>query len=275
MTQAIADLHLNAVAQELVDALLDTRKRELELLKDLTSEQLLGPAMRIVEPPLWEMGHVGWFYERWILQNLDKADPIRTNSDNLYNSFNIPNAERWQLAFPSFEEVEEYITEVLNRCIQRLDAKESLTEEEIYFYRLSINHEDMHSETLHHIRQTLQYPAPNIQHENPLELTIDEDFELHDVLIPGGTYMLGATKDMNFVLDNEKWAHPIELKPYTISATPVTVAQYRAFVEAGGYQERSLWSDEGWEWRKQAQAEYPTYWQKNVDGTWQIGRAHV
>ena len=33
--------------------------------------------------------------------------------------------------------------------------------EEIYFYKLVLNHEEMHSETMHHIRQTFGYPAPN------------------------------------------------------------------------------------------------------------------
>ena len=259
--------NLSPIAKELVESLVDTRKRELEVLDNLTHDQLYGAQMKSIEPPIWEMGHVGWFQDRWILQNLDEKEPVSTDADNLYDSFNIPNAERWDLAFPSFGETYEYITEVLSRIVQRLDGRE-LTPEDVYFYRLVINHEDMHSETMVHIRQTLGYKRPSINNIRTTPPAIDTDFTLHDVSIPGGTYLLGATEDMDFVLDNEKWAHPIELQPFKISATPVTVEQYKAFVEAGGYQDRSLWSDEGWAWREKAQAEKPIYWQKEADGTW-------
>ncbi|MFQ5401337.1 MAG: selenoneine synthase SenA [Anaerolineae bacterium] len=261
--------NLTGEARELAQALLDTRERELEVLSGLTHEQMFGSKMRIIEPPIWEMGHAGWFQERWILRYLDKADPIRTDADHLYDSFNIPNDERWDLAFPSERETRAYLDEVLRRCIQRLDGR-TLTEEEAYFYRLAINHEDMHSETMVHIRQTLAYPQPVIRRTRPAPPEIDLDFEPHDVAIPGGTYMLGATRDMPFVLDNEKWAHPIEIAPFRISATPVTVAQYQAFVDAGGYQAREYWSDEGWAWRKQARAEQPAYWRREADESWCI-----
>lgn len=259
---------LNPDTMPIVVALVDTRTRELELLDDLTRDQLLGPKMRIVEPPLWEMGHVGWFQDRWILRYLDGKDPVDANADGLYDSFNIQNEKRWNLGFPDYVDVKTYIQNVLELCIQRLYDKDSLTEQEDYFYRLVINHEDMHSETIHHIRQTLSYPMPELATASDLPLNIDENYKLHEINIPGGTYMLGATEDMEFVLDNEKWAHPVELEPYKISATPVTMGQYRAFVDAGGYQNQSFWSDEGWAWRTESNTEQPVYWKK-VDDTWQ------
>ena len=39
---------LTGVSKEIVDRLLDTRKRELELIADLTEEQLIGPPTHIV-----------------------------------------------------------------------------------------------------------------------------------------------------------------------------------------------------------------------------------
>ena len=265
--QYLIPSNLSPLAQELVDGLLDTRQREVEVLAGLSREQLVGAQNRTIEPPIWEMGHVGWFQDRWILQNLDRQPPVNQDADNLYDSFNVPNNARWDLAFPSYAETCDYITDVLNRIVQRLDGRE-LTAEDEYFYRLVINHEDMHSETMVHIRQTLRYQRPFIQNGRPHPPAIDATFDLHDVAIPGGTYQLGATPEMGFVLDNEKWAHPVDVQPFQISATPVTNAQYRLFVEAGGYQDRSLWSDEGWAWRQRAQAEQPAYWQREPDGGW-------
>lgn len=259
--------NLSPAAKELVNALLDTRQREIEVISGLTKTQLFGSQLRIIEPPIWELGHVGWFQEHWILRNLDEADPIWPEAYKLYDSFNIPNAERWDLAFPSQKETMAYITDVLQRTVQRLDGRE-VNNKEDFFYRLAINHEDMHSETMVHIRQTLGYTQPQIGLTRQTPIEIDESYELHDIAIPGGTTMLGATKELPFVLDNEKWAHPVEVKPFRISATPVTMAQYRMFVEADGYRERSVWSDEGWAWREKEGATKPVYWEQEPDGEW-------
>jgi len=40
-------------------------------------------------------------------------------------------------------------------------------------------------------------------------------------------------------------------QPYRISRYPLTVAQYRCFVEAKGYEQRQWWTAAGWQWRTQ------------------------
>src|SRR2546422_3461444 len=60
----------------LLEALLDARRVELALLDDLTDAQMLGERAHFLEPPIWEMGHVGWFQEYWLLRRLDGADPL-------------------------------------------------------------------------------------------------------------------------------------------------------------------------------------------------------
>jgi len=258
---------LTEIGEDLVDRLLDTRKRELELIYDLTEEQLIGPTMRIIEPPIWELGHVGWFQDRWILQNLDKRKPSDEKADSLYDSFNIPNVERWHLMFPSRGQTVEYITDILEQIIFRLENHDP-SDKEIYFYRLVLNHEDMHTETLHHIRHTLAYSAPKLSDSLDEQPAFDDQFDLHDVDIPGGTYLLGGTPDLPFIFDNEKWAHAVELEPFNISATPVTFAEYQKFVDEGGYLERSVWCNEGWEWLQSSGQEHPVYWKKDSPDQW-------
>jgi iron(II)-dependent oxidoreductase len=48
----------------LAGMLVDSRRRTLELVSDLDDEQMLGPQLRIVNPPLWEIGHLAWFQEQ-------------------------------------------------------------------------------------------------------------------------------------------------------------------------------------------------------------------
>ena len=38
-------------------------------------------------------------------------------------------------------------------------------------------------------------------------------------------------------------------QPYQIAKYPVTNLQYRRFVDAGGYEKREYWSEDGWAWR--------------------------
>lgn len=259
--------NLTSQAQELAERLLDARRLELEILAGLTDKQMFATAMKEIEPPIWEMGHVGWFQEYWVLRNLDKAKPVSDWADDLYDSTKIRNNVRWELRYPSTQVTLEYMTDVLEQCIQRL-AGRTLTDEEYYFYRLVIDHEDWHLEMMTQIRQTLGYSIPPFSKLRQSPPEIDQTFEFHDVSIPGGTYMLGANKDIPFVLDCEMWAHPVEIAPFHIASTPVTMAQYQAFVEAGGYQDRQVWSDAGWTWRLEAQAEHPAYWRREADGSW-------
>src|SRR5262245_38449884 len=44
------------------------RERTRALTRDLEGPQLFGPKLAIVNPILWELGHVAWFQERWCLR---------------------------------------------------------------------------------------------------------------------------------------------------------------------------------------------------------------
>jgi iron(II)-dependent oxidoreductase len=88
------------------------------------------------------------------------------------------------------------------------------------------------------------------------------------VHVPGGTFMLGATPDLPFVFDNEKWSHPVAVAPFAIARAPVTQEEFAAFVDAGGYARREFWSEEGWQWREAAGAGHPVYWEQGSHGSW-------
>jgi iron(II)-dependent oxidoreductase len=80
--------------------------------------------------------------------------------------------------------------------------------------------------------------------------------------------MLGATPDLPFVFDNEKWAHPVEVAPFWIARAAVTNSEFALFVQEGGYQRREWWSDEGWRWREESGAEQPLYWRRESSVRW-------
>lgn len=210
---------------ELIAELHSARERLRRVADDLGGERELGPKLALVNPPRWEIGHVGWFQEWWCLREGSEDRPsILPNADALYNSATVAHATRWDLPLPSFAETLQYRDEITERLIDRIEKSAA----EPYFVRLAVRHEDMHAEAFHYTRQTLGYPAPQVEiREFRLGREGDESYA-------GGVFRLGATPEEGFVFDNEKWSHPVVLAPFRMARRCVTNAEYEAFVEAGG-----------------------------------------
>src|SRR5829696_6901590 len=105
---------------QLADWVRDARRRTLALIGDLSDEQLLGPRLSIVNPLLWEIGHVAWFQEQWVLRHACGHEPIRADSDALYNSAEVPHDTRWDLRLPSPDKTLVYLAEVEKRVLDQL-----------------------------------------------------------------------------------------------------------------------------------------------------------
>jgi formylglycine-generating enzyme required for sulfatase activity len=72
------------------------------------------------------------------------------------------------------------------------------------------------------------------------------------VAVEPGPFVMGSDKQRDSDARDEEMPQftcTLIKEPYRISRYPVTVAQYQAFVEAGGYQEQRFWTGEGWKWR--------------------------
>ncbi len=255
---------------DLIDAIQEARERTLELIEDLSDEQLIGPRLSIVNPLLWEIGHVAWFQEFWILRHLGGVAPILANGDSLYDSARVAHDTRWDLQLPSRPETLAYMKRVLDRvCDWDDQRKRALIDgyDESYFLHLALFHEQMHAEAISYTRQTLSYPRPRlgIGTRIPCEPTAAIS---GDAYVPGGTFAMGGLEGEAFVFDNEQRPHEVEVKPFSISRTAVTNVEFASFVEDAGYTRAELWSEEGWRWRRSAGAEHPVYWQRQLSGGW-------
>jgi iron(II)-dependent oxidoreductase len=253
-----------ATAADLIALLRDARSRTLALVDGLDGDQLLGPQLDVVNPLLWEIGHLAWFHEHFVLRGLDGSAPLRADTDTLYDSARVPHATRWSLPLPSLADTLDYMERVQTALAARLldrvpDARER------YLYRLVAVHEDMHAEAFTYTRQTLGYPAPALTSELPSE---DASGSCPgDVAVPGGTFSLGTKPGGDFVFDNEKWAHPVGIAPFRIARAPVTNAAFAAFVDAGGYRDESYWEADGLTWLRASGAAAPVYWLRQ-EGSW-------
>jgi len=252
--------------QTLAEWVRDTRARTLALVADLSDDQLLGPRLPIVNPLLWEIGHLAWFQERWVLRHRHDRPPIRSDGDALYDSAQVPHATRWDLPLPSRADSLAYMGEVQARVLDLLQGKPDAAD--LYFIALSLFHEDMHGEAFLYTRQTHGYPAPSFPGSTDAAHRNTAGPLAGDATIPGGTFELGASSSEPFVFDNEKWAHAVGVKPFAISRAAVSQGEFLQFVDRGGYHRPPLWSEEGWRWRQTVNATHPVYWKRASSSQW-------
>jgi iron(II)-dependent oxidoreductase len=256
----------------LIDALEDSRARTLDLVLDLDDAQWMGPRLAIVNPIRWEIGHVAWFQERWVLRRARGATPLLANSDALYDSARVHHDTRWDLPLPDRQGTLRYLKAILDRVASEPPPAAVDTPPpgpSGYFHRLALFHEDMHGEALVYTRQTLGYPPPRFSATSGADRAPAGGGPLAgDVEVPGGRYRLGALGDEPFVFDNEKWAHEVDVRPFRIARAPVTNEEFAAFVDAKGYADDRWWSEGGRAFRREASAEHPVYWRRAPGGGW-------
>lgn len=256
---------------KLISMLQDTRARTYELVDDLDPQQLMGPRLATVNPLQWEIGHAAYFYEYFILRQLYGSNSVLGNdkADSLYDSISVSHDTRWDLPLLNMHETKAYMQAVLDRLCERLDQPVA-NEQDSFIYQFGVFHEDMHTEAFIWGRQTLKYPTP--QFANCADMSAERCAGAHPgfVDVPGGQFKLGAPADAPFMFDNEKYAHTVEVKDFSIAKAPVTNAEFAEFIAAGGYQHDAYWSTEGLDWKTKNQNSHPGYWLPDGKNKWRI-----
>ena len=246
-------------------ALMDARNHTLQLFTQfqnaLEAVNFVVTQLPILNPPLWELGHVAWFQERWIGRNMQRAlgtrcEPLQArlasiepDADRWWDSDHVPHASRWTLNLPDVASCRAYLLDTLESTLDLLDKARHQGEgdDALYFYRLCLFHEDMHGEAFTYMAQTL-----GLALDKPLQeaftappLTVREP-----LLVPAMQWQMGSSTGdgTGFVFDNEKAAQAVSVPEFEIDAQPVTWAQYVEFVGDGGYDRQELWHPEGWQW---------------------------
>jgi ergothioneine biosynthesis protein EgtB len=272
-----ADAVRHGNAALLAAALADTRERSLRQFEAYRAA-LAGQGMAVpyaieLNPPLWELGHIGWFEEWWIARfplraqgaaadpTVSRAASVRPNADGLYNSSEVTHARRWRLSLPDTAQSLTDLARIRERTLALLaDAGDS--DDALYFFRLSLFHEDMHREAWVYMAQTLGL-APGVDTLAPQPAPAD----VGEIAVDGGLATIGSPAG-GFAFDNELGRQEIALPGYTIDAAPVSWERYLPFIEAGGYEDAQWWSREGWAWRKRAGVSWPRHLDRMEDGSW-------
>lgn len=199
--------------------------------------QLAVPLRAELNPPLWELGHVGWFQEYWVDRHLGRglgcradADaprlaPLRANADTLYNSSEVPHDTRWQLPLPDAAATRDDLARQLARTLVLLrEAGDG--DDALYFFRLALLHEDMHHEAALYMARGLGWPVTDARWQ-PRPLPAPPEALHFDAC----HWRLGQS-DPGFAFDNELHAHEVALQPFSIDAQALRWAEYLPFIEA-------------------------------------------
>lgn len=263
------DLQIDEMARLMRESRETTRRLLFDMViaeKDLRRQPAEG-----FRPLLWHWGHVGAFESYWILQRL-KGDPsLSPQYDLTFDPIQTPKDD--SLNLPPLAEIDDFLQRVRNQVIDyltsvALDDTNPLLRNG-YLFHLVLEHEYQHQETLMYLLQLLDPELKRRPEPRGPFIKTGEPSEHHSLYrksspvemldIAGGAFAMGADAAA-FAYDNERPSHMVELNDFRIDKYPVTNDQYAAFIEAGGYQTRSLWSEEGWAWKEENHIEQPLYW---------------
>ncbi|MGK6308551.1 selenoneine synthase SenA [Variovorax sp. DT-64] len=262
--------------EALAAALRECRSRTRAWTFDLSDAQWQVPRQAGVNLVAWELSHLAWFGEFWVLRgphavdahgHVQASQPARiAGPDALFDSARLAHIARWSVALPARKEIEARLDAQLEACLAAL-AQCDDSDEALYFHRLVLFHEDMHDEAFAWLRATLGYAAPDGLTAPP-RLAEGPAIE-----VPAAQACIGwPAARRGFAFDNELGGHPVSLAGYEIDATPVTAGCYLRFVESGGYDDPAFWPGEAGRWRATQARNHPARWRRlsRVLQQWEI-----
>ncbi len=98
-------------------------------------------------------------------------------------------------------------------------------------------------------KQESKPEEPKPVHKAPATLLPRQPFEPEMVEVPEGEFWMGSSDDDKDAGSDEKPRHKVWLDAYRIGRSPVTVAQFRAFVESNHYRTTAEAAGDDYTWR--------------------------
>jgi gamma-glutamyl hercynylcysteine S-oxide synthase len=241
------------------------RKSTLALFEGMDYATFSSQPHPDFSPVGWHLGHIAYTEALWLLQRSAHRSPQFPQYHQLFAQDGLPKGDRCQL--PPLPTVYAYLEAVRADVMAYLQICPIVEQERLW--RWLLQHESQHCETITLVlaMQARQFAnrtvsaTGNANHygAEPTGAIADRPPLPAMICIPAGPCHQGyGGLD---ALDNERPVHSVELATYWIDRTPVTCAQYRAFMQAGGYHTAAWWSPAGWQWVRSEGVSQPFYWQ--------------
>jgi len=248
----------------------EVRTRTQALCARLATEDFVVQSMPDASPAKWHLAHTTWFFEVFVLHERAGYSPPHPDYEMLFNSYYNGVGEAWDrskrglLSRPTTDEVfawREHVDDAMRAVLAGpIDARTAEVVE------IGLHHEQQHQELL----------VTDLKHmfgQNPLRPVVfappapgTSTRRLAWVEHPGGVVEIGHDGD-GFAYDNETPRHRTLLAPFAIADRTVTCGEWRAFMDAGGYENPDLWLSDGWATARAEGWRAPLYWFER-DGAW-------
>lgn len=244
-----------------------TREQTLRLMERVPDDLLTRRVHDFYSPVGWHFGHVGMTEEFWVLREALQRPVL--NEDLTFLFANLPdNPKDNRVYLPSRAEILAYLEVTRQRVLDALDEADLDTEAELiadgYAWEFAHQHECQHQETIAELLHLLHKYALKTPPIAAPPLPTSPSWAREMVTVPGGRFVMGSDDPHGY--DNEKRAHAVNVAPFALNSSPVTVVQWNVFLIDGGYRRPELWSEAGWQWRETENAICPEYWQRSADG---------
>ena len=232
------------------------RARSLQLISQISSEQLKQQAHPDFSPIGWHLGHIAYTESLWTAEHLTDKPCEFPQYTTLFAADGLPKSQRENL--PDLQEILAYMASVRQQTIETLHTTKPDRDESLWHWLLQ--HESQHAETiaiilaLHQLKNIANQPKISI---NDQEKVCSSSACNKMLTVAAGGFTQGC--DHSAAIDNERPAHAVWLDSYQIDRMPVTYEQYRQFIAAGGYEEAQWWTEEGWAWKLKAKVRAPLY----------------
>jgi ergothioneine biosynthesis protein EgtB len=246
------------------------------IVEPLETEDFVVQSMADVSPAKWHLAHTTWFFETFVLAEFAREyRPFHPSFRALFNSYynaigaQFSRPDRGIVTRPTTREVFAYRAHVDVHVARLLSSLDDDTWRRVApLIEIGLNHEQQHQELM----------LTDIKHVfacNPLTPVYrpsrgEESAEappVRWVAHAGGLCEVGHDGE-GFAFDNEGPRHRVYLEPFEIASRLVTNAEYRAFLEEGGYERPEFWLSDGWNARRAEGWVAPLYWRRHEDGTW-------
>ena len=257
--RGVPQLSLDQRRQQLEQWMDQCRSATLRLFEGVDPATFCCQAHPEFSPVGWHLGHIAFTEAHWILRRCAGSPPLFPEYQRLFAADGLPKTER--VFLPTLPEIRSYLDSVRTQVLDYLEI--APLDEQERLWRWLIQHESQHSETVSFILQLQRRHAlegctvfgPEHYTQSTTFLT-GSDYDM--LCIPAGAFEQG--NDSLDALDNERPVSQVNLETYWIDRYPVTCEQYRAFMDAGGYQNPTWWSAAGWSWLQAHPVEKPLYW---------------
>jgi gamma-glutamyl hercynylcysteine S-oxide synthase len=205
------------------------RARTLALVEHLAPadmERVLDPLM---SPLVWDLAHIAAYEDLWLCHRLGARPLLHPDLAAMYDAFETPRTVRGELPLLDAAGARRYLAEVRERSLGVLAARGP---GDGTIVQLVLRHELQHTETM---RQAMALAGLLPPGEPPTGPT---GGAAGWVEVPGGSFAMGAGPE-GFAYDNERPRHVVDVPAFAIARRPVTNADWRAWVEEEGLDDRS------------------------------------